>query len=89
MKRIDFSQISIVGIDGESVNIDISHQLGNALYYGSKDYAMSELGADIYKNKVVELSEKQAAVVVNVAKSTFSYVVSRAVEHLLSDENRM
>lgn len=88
MKRIDFSAISIVGIDGESVNIDISRQLGNALYYSSRDYAMSELGADIYKNKVVELDEKQAAAVVNVVKSTFSYVVSRAVANLLSDNNK-
>lgn len=83
--KVDFSNIVISGIDGKDITIDVSRQLGNALYYSSKDYAMSELGANIYKNKAVDIDKEQATAIVNISKAIFSYVASHALCSLLSD----
>lgn len=80
--RVDFSKIEIVGIDGRPVTVDMSRKLGNALYYGSKDYALSNLGARIYTEKEIEVCPEEAEVIMRVAHELCPWVVSKAIDGL-------
>lgn len=74
MKKIDFTKIEVMGVDGKPYMIpkvvngktvfeeyDFSKALGNDLFYNGKDIRIAELGTKIYHHKVVEISDEEFA----------------------------
>lgn len=86
MKQIDFSNIIIKDIEGNDVAVDISKDLGNAIYYGTRDIAAADLGRSIYHKKKVELNDEDVKVVRQYVERDFKAIVKMAVLPMLDDK---
>jgi hypothetical protein len=82
MKKVDFSKIEIVLIDGTKTKADFQHGkdgIGNQLYMTGRDIEACELGKKIYfADGEVELNEKEIQIVTN-AVAGWSYVARTAI----------
>lgn len=82
MKKVDFSKIEMVLIDGTKVKTDFQHGengIGNQLYMTGRDIEACELGKKIYfADGEVELDEKEIQIVTN-ALAGWSYVARTAI----------
>lgn len=82
MKKVDFSKIEMVLIDGTKVKTDFQHGengIGNQLYMTGRDIEACELGKKIYfADGEVELDEKEIQIVTN-AVAGWSYVARTAI----------
>lgn len=82
MKKVDFSKIEMVLIDGTKVKADFQHGkdgIGNQLYMTGRDIEACELGKKIYfADGEVELDEKEIQIVTN-AVAGWSYVARTAI----------
>lgn len=86
MKQIDFSNIIIKDIEGNDVAVDISKDLGNAIYYGARDIAVADLGRNIYHQKKVEMNDEDVKVVRQYIEREFKAIVKVAVLPMLDDK---
>ena len=82
MKKVDFSKIEMVLIDGTKVKTDFQHGengIGNQLYMTGRDIEACELGKKIYfADGEGELDEKEIQIVTN-AVAGWSYVARTAI----------
>ncbi len=82
MKKVDFSKIEMVLIDGTKQKTDFQHGLnglGNQLYMFGQNIEACELGKKIYYAEgEIELSDKEIEIVKN-AVSGWSYVARTAI----------
>lgn len=82
MKKVDFSKIEIVLIDGTKMKTDFQHGengIGNQLYMTGRDIEACELGKKIYFAKgEVELSDKEVQIVTQAIQG-WSYMVRTAI----------
>lgn len=82
MKKVDFSKIEVVLIDGTKMKTDFQHGengIGNQLYMTGRDIEACELGKKIYfADGEVELDEKEIQIVTN-AVAGWSYVARTAI----------
>jgi hypothetical protein len=88
MKKVDFSKIEIVLIDGTKTKADFQHGkdgIGNQLYMTGRDIEACELGKKIYfAEGEVELSDKEIQIVTN-AVAGWSYVARTAIIEALKE----
>jgi hypothetical protein len=82
MKKVDFSKIEIVLIDGTKMKTDFQHGengIGNQLYMTGRDIEACELGKKIYfADGEVELSDKEVQIVTNAVQG-WSYTLRTAI----------
>lgn len=79
---VDFSSVPIVHIDGRDEDIDLSETIGKHMYYGALENETMELGRRIYSQKQVELTAREAGVVLQALQSVNAYVKHGLVEKL-------
>lgn len=88
MKKVDFSKIEMVLIDGTKVKTDFQHGengIGNQLYMTGRDIEACELGKKIYfADGEVELDEKEIQIVTN-AVAGWSYVARTAIMEAMKE----
>lgn len=89
MKKVDFSKIEIVLIDGTKKKTDFQHGengLGNQLYMTGRDIEACELGKKIfYADGEVELSDKDIQIITQ-AVAGWSYVGRTAIIDAMKDK---
>ena len=82
MKKVDFSKIEIVLIDGTKMKTDFKHGengIGNQLYMTGRDIEACELGKKIYfAEGEVELSDKEVQIVTQAIQG-WSYTLRTAI----------
>lgn len=82
MKKVDFSKIEIVLIDGTKMKTDFQHGengIGNQLYMTGRDIEACELGKKIYfAEGEVELSDKEVQIVTQAIQG-WSYTLRTAI----------
>lgn len=83
MKNINFKELVISDVEGNSKKVDISKELGNRMYINADNISAAELGREIYKNGEAEISEDMVDTVCRTARSGFIYPVWSAIEKLL------
>lgn len=80
----NFNAITVPGIDGTSQDINVKKDLGNALYYQSKDIAGAELGRKIYlSDGPIQLTDEEKQLVRDIIPNIYAYVVRTAIEAAL------
>lgn len=89
MKKVDFSKIEIVLIDGTKIKTDFQHGkdgIGNQLYMTGRDIEACELGKKIYfAEGEVELSDKEVQIVTQYVAG-WSYVARTAIIEAMKDK---
>lgn len=82
MKKVDFSKIEIVLIDGTKMKTDFQHGengIGNQLYMTGRDIEACELGKKIYfAEGEIELSDKEVQIVTQSVQG-WSYTLRTAI----------
>ena len=76
----NFGKIVVKGLE-DTETIDVRKQLGNSLYYGSRDLKGTELGSKIYfSSGEVDLTEEDKKIIVATLEQSWpSYVVRQAI----------
>lgn len=85
MKKINFKEIEIKGIDGNVRKANIAGDLANALYYQTNSIAAVSAALDIYKTGEAELNAETAAAVRAVLRSNFTAIVQLALNPVLDE----
>lgn len=78
-KKIDFRNIEVVTLNGESRVFDIPKELGNAIFTKTMDLGELELARDIYKSGEVEIDEAQGAILSRYIRECFLAFIQEAV----------
>lgn len=81
-KKVKFTEIKVLNIEGQEEVIDFSKQIGNQLYTQGKDVDICECGKKIYYGEEVELTNEQNDFVKNLV-SQFPYIYRVAFEKVL------
>lgn len=83
--EIDFKSIEIENLDGSKESLDISKELGNAIFRKTQDLGELELAREIYRKGKVDLTTEQAQAVRNYVEDTFLAFVKETVLPKLDD----
>ncbi len=63
MKKIDFRKITVQDVTGKDSALDISKELGNAIYKNTPDLGELDFAQELYKKGEVEMDEKKADII--------------------------
>jgi hypothetical protein len=86
MTKVNFREIVIPDIEGNSTKVDFQKQLGNQLYMQGRNIEECELGKRIYfADGEVELTDKECAIVRNAVQG-YSYIARSAIENQIKKE---
>lgn len=83
--KIDFRRIQVKDIEGNNSTLDVSKELGNAIYGKTADIGELELARDMYKNGEIDVDAENAAIIVKYVRLNFLAFVQEAVCPLLED----
>ena len=83
--KIDFRNIKVKDIEGNNSTLDVSKELGNAIYGKTADIGELELARDIYKNGEIDVEATTAAILVKYVREGFLAFVQEAVCPLLEN----
>ena len=87
MKKVDFTKIMIVDVEGHEVAADIAAQLGNMMYMQGQSIDECELGRDIYHSQgEMELSDKQSKIIERMADG-MKYVLRKALKDAVKHDD--
>lgn len=91
MKKVDFSKIEIVLIDGAMREADFQHGengLPNQVYMQAREIRWKELGVKMYHAKgEVELTDEEAKYILDfIRRTAWSIVAIEAIERAMKDE---
>lgn len=88
MIKVNFHTIALKDIEGNDVQADFAHNLGQQLYMQGQNMEEVELGRTVYqspKDKPIELTVEQAAVISRWV-DRWPYVSRQAVKDALNAE---
>ena len=72
---VDFSKVTVRDIEDQEQVVDLRRELGNRLYYQSRDISQAELGRRIYHSEgPMHLTESEADIVRQSAAPFVAYV---------------
>lgn len=77
-----FTEIKVLNIEGQEEFVDLSKQIGNALYTQGKDVSICECGKKIYYGEEVELTDEQKQFIRNITEQ-YPYIFKSAIEAML------
>lgn len=63
MKKIDFRKILVEDVTGKNSTLDISKELGNAIYKNTPDLGELDFAQELYKKGEVDVDENKAAII--------------------------
>ena len=91
MKKVDFSKIEIVLIDGAMREADFQHGengLPNQVYMQAREIRWKELGVKMYHAKgEVELTDEEAKYILDfIRRTAWSIVAIEAIERAMKNE---
>lgn len=83
--KINFKKITVTDIDGNNSTVDVSKELGNAIYKQTQDIGELDFAREIYHNGEIDLSIDQIAIVRKYMDTGgFFAFVKEGVEKILS-----
>ena len=83
--KINFKKITVTDIDGNNSTVDVSKELGNAIYKQTQDIGELDFAREIYHKGEIDLSIEQIAIVRKYMDTGgFFAFVKEGVEKILS-----
>ncbi|WP_294591648.1 hypothetical protein [uncultured Bacteroides sp.] len=83
--KIDFRKIETQDIEGNKAYINISKELGNAIYNKTADIGELELAREIYKQGEIEVDAEKASIIDKYVNETFLAFVKESICPVLDD----
>ena len=80
MKKVNFHELEIEMVNGETKKIDVHEAVGNYIFNNANDVAEQDLGRDIYHSQgEMELSDKHSKIIERMADG-MKYVLRKALK---------
>ena len=83
--KFDFRKIEVKNIEGKKSTLDLSKELGNAIYQKTADLGELELARSIYKDGEIEVDAGQAAILNRYIREGFLAFVQESVCPVLDE----
>lgn len=83
MKTIDLSKVTIHGIDGKEATIDVAKELAQVIFANTQSIEEHSFSIDLYKNPIVELTDKNRDTIEKYIDMYFKAYVKIAVKKML------
>lgn len=83
--KVSFEKLIIeVNFEGETMAIDVRHQLGNAIYQTTSDIGFADFAREIYYSEgEIEVPEEYIDPILSVSAQRFVVPVQKALNKLL------
>lgn len=81
---VDFRKIQVENIEGKLQDLDLSKQLGNAIYNQTKDLGEVEMARSMYNEGEVDLKKEQIEAIKGYLKE-YPIIMRNAIEKMFSE----
>ena len=85
--KVNFKAITVKDVESNESVRDFSHELGNAIFTGTKDLGELELARGIYKDGEVEISKEQVQAVKDYIQRNFYAWAQEALLAAMEKDN--
>lgn len=83
MKTIDLSKVTIQGIDGKEIIIDVAKELAQVIFANTQSIEEHSFSIELYKNPVVELTDRNREIIENYIEKYFRAYIKVAIKKML------
>ena len=83
MKTIDLGKVTIHGIDGKEATVDVAKELAQVIFANTQSIEEHSFSLDLYKNPVVELTDRNREIIEKYIERYFKAYVKIALKPLL------
>jgi len=83
MKTIDLGKVTIHGIDGKEIIIDVAKELAQVIFANTQSIEEHSFSLDLYKNPVVELTDRNRGIIEAYIEKNFKAYIKIAIKKIL------
>lgn len=83
IKTIDLRKVTIHGIDGKEIIIDVAKELAQVIFANTQSIEEHSFSIELYKNPVVELTDRNREIIEKYIEKYFRAYVKIAIKKLL------
>ena len=84
-KTVDLSKVKVELLDGSIIEHNVAKELAQVIFQSTQSIEEHSFSLDLYKNPVVELTDKNRAIIEKYIKQYFKAFVQIAIEKLFND----
>lgn len=82
-KKINLKAVAVTAIDGKEQKVDFSKEIGNGIYFGTRDIDVADKARELYKHGEVTADERFIGEVKQFVERKYGVVVRTAIEKCL------
>ena len=83
MKTIDLSKVTIQGIDGKEVTVDVAKELAQVIFANTQSIEEHSFSMELYRNPVVELTDEVKGIIEKYIDGYFKAYIKVAIKKML------
>lgn len=83
MKKIDLSKVTINGIDGKEIIIDVAKELAQVIFANTQSIEEHSFSMELYRNPVVELTDDVRGIIEKYIDGYFKAYIKIAIKKML------
>ena len=83
MKIIDLSKVTIHGIDGKEIIIDVAKELAQVIFANTQSIEEHSFSMELYRNPVVELTDDVRGIIEKYIDGYFKAYIKIAIKKML------
>ena len=83
MKTIDLSKVTIHGIDGKEMIVDVAKDLAQVIFANTQSIEEHSFSMELYKNPVVELADDVKGIIEKYIDGYFKAYIKIAIKKML------
>ena len=83
MKTIDLSKVTIIGIDGKEIIVDVAKELAQVIFANTQSIEEHSFSMELYRNPVVELTDDVRGIIEKYIDGYFKAYIKIAIKKML------
>lgn len=83
MKTIDLSKVTIHGIDGKEIIIDVAKELAQVIFANTQSIEEHSFSMELYRDPVVELTDETKGIIEKYIDGYFKAYIKVAIKKIM------
>ena len=83
MKKIDLSKVTIHGIDGKEIIIDVAKELAQVIFANTQSIEEHSFSVELYRDPVVELTDEVKGIIEKYIDGYFKAYIKIAIKKIM------
>jgi len=83
MKKIDLSKVTIHGIDGKEIIIDVAKELAQVIFANTQSIEEHSFSMELYRDPVVELTDEVKGIIEKYIDGYFKAYIKIAIKKMM------